>query len=163
MRWSNTIGGRDSNILRVAPDFTVSILNKKHPVIRGYGQHIRDFMFIEDTVNAAITVAEKQKITNGEAFNFGTGKPTKVLDLAELMIKLTGNENILKPIILNNPSVGEIDRQYLSFSKAKEKLGWEPKFNLEESVRNTIQWYSDNKWWFEVIERVSNFYKTKSK
>jgi len=158
IRWSNTIGGRDSNILRVAPDFIRSTLNNKPPIIRGHGQHIRDFMFVEDTINAAMAVGENQKVSNGEAFNFGTGKPTKVLDFAKLIIKLTGNENKLEPVVLYNPTPGEIERQYLSFDKAKEKLGWVPRFSLEEGLKKSIDWYSKNMWWFAVVDKVSKFY-----
>ena len=95
-------------------------------------------------------------------FNFGTGKPTKVLDLANMIIRLTGNESKLKPVVLNKPTSGEIDKQYLSAEKAGKVLGWKPQHSLEEGLNKCIGWYSENKWWMEVIERVSKYYSIKS-
>lgn len=161
VRWSNTIGGRDANFLRAAPDFITSILNNKNPVIRGNGKHIRDYMYITDAVDGILKIAENSNISNGEAFNIGTEKPTSVLELANKIIKLIGQEGKMEPIILGKPTVGEIDVQYLACKKAKQKLGWEPKVNLEESLLKTIQWYSENLWWQQVIERVKSFYDIK--
>ena len=162
VRWSNTIGGRDSNILRACPDFITSVLKGKPPLIRGNGEHIRDFMFVDDVVNASMTVAEKQNKSVGEVFNFGTGKPTKVIDLAKIIIRLTGNEGKMEPIIMNKPTPGEIARQYLLAEKARKKLGWRPQYGLEDGLKKCIDWYKDNRWWVEVIERVSKYYNIKA-
>jgi CDP-glucose 4,6-dehydratase len=158
-RWSNTIGGKDSNYLRVAPDFIAAIMNGKSPVIRGNGKHIRDYMYVSDAVDGILSLAEKQKLTNGEVFNFGTEKPTSVVELAKLIIKIMGKEGKMEPVILNKPTVGEIDIQYLSAKKTKTKLKWCPNFNLKEGLTETIKWYQANLWWQNVIRRVKEFYK----
>mgnify|MGYP001604874064 CR=1 FL=1 len=94
-------------------------------------------------------------------FNFGTGKPTKVIDLANMIIKLTGNESKLKSVVMNKSTPGEIDRQYLSADKARKELGWKSEYSLEEGLKKCIEWYANNKWWMEVIERVSKYYNIK--
>ena len=158
IRWSNTFGGRDSNILRAVPDFITSLLNNKPPVIRGNGKHIRDYMYVSDAVDGILLVAENRNKSSGEAFNIGTEKPTSVLDLSKLIIKLMKLENKLSPILMNNPLIGEIGVQYLSYKKANQVLGWEPKVSLEEGLIKAIDWYKNNTLWFNVMERVSNFY-----
>jgi len=158
VRWSNTYGGRDSNILRAVPDFIMSILNNKPPIIRGNGKHIRDYMYVDDAISGILLIAEKQAKSNGEAFNIGTERPTSVLDLAKLITKLMKLEVKTSPIILNKPLYGEIEVQYLSYKKAYQVLGWEPKINLEDGLKDTIEWYKNNRHWLNVINKVSNFY-----
>lgn len=158
VRWSNTYGGRDSNILRAGPDFITTVINKKPPVVRGHGRHVRDFMYVSDAVDGILAVAENSKVSNGETFNLGTGKPLTVEEFARLVIKLSAAKDVLLPIILNKPTPGEIEKQYLSYKKAKEKLGWQPKVNLEEGVKLTIKWYTENQWWQDVIKKVGSFY-----
>lgn len=155
-RWSNTIGGRDANILRVGPSIILSVINGKQPVIRYSGEEIRDYMYVEDAVNAMLSIVQNQNVSEGEAFNFGTGKPTKIKDFARLVIKLAGFDGKLEPKILNQPSPGEITKQYLSSEKAKNILNWSPKFILEDSLKLTIDWFRENDWWINVMKEYQN-------
>lgn len=161
VRWANTYGGRDANLLRAVPDFVTSILNGRPPTIRGSGKQVRDYMYVTDAVAGIIAVAENQGVTNGEAFNLGTEKPTSVEDLAKLIIQVSGNEGRFKPVILGETIPGEIDVQYLSSRKARELLGWNPEVDLKEGLAYTIKWYKENRWWGSVMERVSEFYNLK--
>jgi CDP-glucose 4,6-dehydratase len=155
-RWSNTIGGRDANLLRVAPDFITSILHKKNPTIRGNGKHIRDYMYVEDAVSGIVKVAENKSISNKKIYNLGTETPTSVIDLANLIIKKMGYEGKMKPIVLDRETKGEITRQYLSSKRAREELKWVPKNSLEEAVDKTIQWYKQNPEWYSIMQKVSS-------
>jgi CDP-glucose 4,6-dehydratase len=158
-RWSNTIGGRDSNILRAGPSIILPVINGKQPVIRYTGEEVRDYMYVEDAVSAMLSLAQNQNASKGEAFNFGTGNPTKIKDFAKLVIKLAGFDGKLEPEILNKPSPGEIVKQYLSSEKSKKMLKWMPKFTLEDGLKLTIDWFRKNKWWVDVIEKVSKYYR----
>ena len=157
-RPSNVIGGKDANILRVVPDFVLSVLKNKSPIIRGNGKHIRDYTYVKDTVAALKLIGEKQERSNGEIFNLGTGIPTSVLEIADLVIELSGSKNKLKPVLLNKSTPGEIDKQYLSSKKIKKVLGWEPKFSLREGLKETLEWYRENPKWQRVVERVNKYY-----
>ena len=75
----------------------------------------------------------------GQAFNFGTGNPIKVIDLVNMIISISGKTH-LKPRILNE-ATGEIKEQYLSCEKAKKLLKWQPQFGLKEVLRKTYEWY----------------------
>lgn len=156
-RCSNVIGGRDSNILRAIPSFVYAIMNDKNPKIRSNGKMIRDYMYVDDAVRAIMTLGEKQQKTNGFAFNFGTGKPTTVLELADEVLKNFGKTNV-KLEILNETIKGEIERQYLSNKLAREKLGWEPQTIFSEGVRKSVEWYKKNSWWLEVMEEEARSY-----
>lgn len=161
IRCSNIYGGRDANILRIIPEFILNVLDGKPPVIRGSGEHIRDYMHVGDAVNAYLTVAENQDVSNSEEFNFGTGRPTKVIDLTKLLIKTMGKD--MQPVTLGSEShKSEISQQYLDSSKAEKTLGWKPKISLEEGLKMTAEWYAENPWWRAVMKNVSDYYSADS-
>ena len=157
-RWSNVIGGRDANYLRALPDFIITMLKNKPPAIRGNGKHIRDYMYVTDAINGVLLLAEKNSQVKGEAFNFGTERPTSVIDLANLVIKYMNFGNKLEPVILNKSTPGEISGQYLTAKKAVNELKWKPHVDLESGIKLTIEWYRKNSWWLDVIERVKHYY-----
>ncbi|MBI2674886.1 MAG: SDR family NAD(P)-dependent oxidoreductase [Candidatus Aenigmarchaeota archaeon] len=157
-RGSNAYGRRDANILRAVPDFILSLLDGRQPAIRGHGRHQRDFMYIDDIVSALTVLYEKNKITNGDVFNFGTSKPISVYDLALNIIKAAGQEGKIEPLVLGKDFSGEIDTQYVSYRKANEKFGWQPKYTLEEGLKRTIEWYRQNTWFRDVIRKTSEYY-----
>ena len=147
-RCANIYGPGDLNFSRIIPDtFRSAILNKK-PVIRSDGSPLRDYLYIKDAVNAYLKLAEallsdKNRVS-GEAFNFGIGRPVSVIDLVRLMLKVAGKEN-LKPVILSKKKIhGEIDKQYLSISKAKKVLNWSPRYTLRDGLRETFHWYLEH-------------------
>jgi CDP-glucose 4,6-dehydratase len=120
-----------------------SVLRKEPVVIRSDGASIRDYLYIEDGVSANVLLAERlaqNPVLRGEAFNFSYEQPITVLDLVERTLKLMGSS--VKPVILNEV-VNEIPRQFLSATKARKVLGWQPRHPLEEGLRKTIDWYKD--------------------
>jgi CDP-glucose 4,6-dehydratase len=143
-RCGNFYGGGDLNFNRIVPGTIRSLIRNKQPIIRSDGKLIRDYIYIEDVVNAYLLLAEKMeenlKII-GEAFNFSCENPISVLELVNLIIKFF-NKNNLKPVILNNAS-NEIPKQYLSAKKASEALNWRPIFTLEDGLKKTISWYEN--------------------
>lgn len=160
-RWSNTIGGRDVNILRAAPDFITSIMHGKPPTIRGDGKQIRDYIYVTDAVSGILAVAENKNKANGDVFNLGTERPTSVLDIANLVIEKMGMKNKMKPAVAGKNNPGEIDNQYLSAKKAREKLKWSPKVPLEEGVAKAAEWYKKHPEWYDVMLRVKKYWDSK--
>lgn len=141
-RCGNLFGGGDLNFNRIVPQTIESIINNEAPIIRSDGTFIRDYIYVEDAALAYILLAEKMEELNiyGEAFNFSNEVRLTVLDLVNMILKQMDSE--LKPIILNQGS-HEIRNQYLSAKKAKELLGWEPKYNTEQGLIKTIEWYRE--------------------
>jgi CDP-glucose 4,6-dehydratase len=140
-RCGNLFGPGDMNFNRIIPGTMLSIVNNNRPVIRSDGSPVRDYVFIQDIVNAYITLAERMedKKLHGMAFNFGTGEPVSVLELTHKILRVAGREDLV-PEILNNAS-GEILQQYLSSDRAKRLLAWEPGANLEQRLAETYDWY----------------------
>ena len=141
-RCGNFYGGGDLNFSRIIPDTIRSLFHNKRPVIRSNGKYIRDYIYVKDVANAYLILAEKlknQKI-RGHAFNFSNETPINVIDLVSKIIKLYGKPN-LKPKVLNIVK-SEILNQYLSSEKARNMLGWNPIYSLDDGLKETIQWYN---------------------
>lgn len=142
-RCGNFYGGGDLNWNRIVPGTIRSVLREQRPLIRSDGQHVRDYFYIEDGAAAYILLAEhlaQNPDLRGEAFNFSNETPITVLELVQHVLDLMGSD--LTPIILNE-AMNEIRQQYLSARKAREVLGWQPLFTLEEGLRRTIDWYTE--------------------
>ena len=140
-RCGNIYGGCDLNWSRVVPGTIRSLLRGERPIIRSDGTFLRDYVYVEDAVDAYVSMAANAHLPNvrGEAFNFGPDNPTSVLDIVSATADVMGRKD-LEPVILNQAQ-GEIRDQYLDSTKAKSVLGWEPKYDLEKGLRLTVEWY----------------------
>ena len=139
-RCGNFYGGGDLNFNRLVPGTIKSVIEDQIPIIRSDGLFIRDYIYVADAVSAYMTCAEKADLPNvrGQAFNFSTEKYHSVIDVVNLILKLSKSD--LKPKILNQAS-NEIREQYLSSKKAETVLDWQAKYTLDEGLTNTINWY----------------------
>jgi CDP-glucose 4,6-dehydratase len=111
-------------------------------VIRSDGQFVRDLLYVKDAADAYVLVAERlaeDRRLIGEAFNFGMGLRLTVSSLVRTVLEMMDRTD-LEPIIMNQAS-NEIREQYLCSDKAQEKLGWTPRFDLTNGLRETIAWY----------------------
>ncbi len=142
-RCGNFYGGGDLNWNRLVPGTVRSVLRGQRPIIRSDGQYIRDYFYVEDGVGANLLLAERlaeNPDLGGEAFNFSNELQVTVLELVEGILALMSND--LKPDV-RNEATHEIRHQYLSASKARRMLDWEPRFTLDEGLKRTIGWYKD--------------------
>lgn len=145
-RCGNIFGPGDFNFSRIIPDAVRSAIMNNKLIIRSDGKFIRDYIYVDDVVNAYLSLSEKfQRLKlDGNAFNFSYEKPISVLELVKIIYYLTGKELNYK--ILDQAKY-EIKKQYLLSKKAKKILGWKPRFTLEEGLKKTIEWYKDNSRW----------------
>jgi CDP-glucose 4,6-dehydratase len=140
-RCGNFYGPGDLNFNRIIPGTIRSVLNNKRPIIRSDGSNIRDYFYVKDGAFAYMHLAEKmEKIKlHGKAFNFSNEQKITVLEITNKILKLMKRED-LKPKILNQAK-NEIKDQYLSAKKAKNLLNWRARYTLDESLKETIDWY----------------------
>lgn len=142
-RCGNLYGGGDLNWNRIVPGTIRSVLRGQRPVIRSDGNYVRDYFYVEDAAEAYILLAERladNRDLSGQAFNFSNEAQVTVLEIAELILSVSGSD--LQPDIRDEAS-NEIRRQYLSAAKARCILGWEPLFPLRDGLSRTISWYKD--------------------
>jgi CDP-glucose 4,6-dehydratase len=142
-RCGNFYGGGDLNYNRIVPGTIRSILLGERPIIRSDGTFIRDYIYIRDAVNAYLFLAEKmgELDVHGEAFNFSNEIQLTVLELTNDILRIMDRTD-LEPVVLNKAK-SEIKHQYLSAAKAKDMLGWNPTYTVEEGLKETIDWYKE--------------------
>ena len=140
-RCGNVYGGGDLNWSRIVPGTIRLFLRGERPIIRSDGTFIRDYIYVKDVVRAYMRLADRlgDDRVAGEGFNFSTEKPMIVLEMVNLIQKLMDCTHIEPDI--QNCAEGEIRHQYLSAAKARDILNWEPTYDLEAGLKETITWY----------------------
>jgi CDP-glucose 4,6-dehydratase len=151
-RFANLYGGGDTNPSRLVPEAVTAAINGRAPIVRSDGSPERDFLYVEDAVDAYLAIAEAlidpagtggPGPAAGEAFNAGAGRPHRVLDVVNLICRLAGTG--VEPDIRGaGTPAGEIDRQYVDASKLTELTGWKPRTSLEEGLAKTIAFYREH-------------------
>ncbi|MEA2379797.1 MAG: hypothetical protein QOD13_3704 [Thermoleophilaceae bacterium] len=141
-RLANVYGPGDLNWSRIIPDSARALARGERPVIRSDGTPERDYLYVEDAVDAylAIGASLERSELGGRAWNAGWGKPIPVIDVVRKLIEVSGRE--IEPDVRGEGTPhGEIDRQYLDSTAIREQLGWEPRWELERGLTATWEWY----------------------
>ena len=140
LRYFNVYGPRQdpsSQYAAVIPKFIQRVLDDKPPMIFGDGEQTRDFTFIGDVVEANILASESDATG---IFNIGRGERVSINQLAKLVIGLAGNS--VKPIH-EEPRPGDVRHSLADISRARE-FGYNPKYNLEQGLKETIRVTNSN-------------------
>ena len=138
LRYFNVFGPRQnpySEYSAVIPKFISLILEGNAPTINGDGSITRDFVFVKDVVHANI------KAINTEAegvFNIANGKQTSLKELAELIMKKVGTK---VEIIYGPNRIGDVQDSLADITEAKNKLQYNPKYDIKKGLKETIKWY----------------------
>jgi CDP-glucose 4,6-dehydratase len=142
-RFANVYGGGDLNWSRVVPDTCRSLAKGEAPAIRSDGTPERDYLYVEDAVDAYLAVAASldDETRRGRAWNAGWGSPVAVREIVERLIAVSGRE-VAADVKGDGTPHGEIDRQYLDASAIRTELGWEPLVGLDDGLRRTYDWYA---------------------
>ena len=139
-RCGNLFGGVDLNFNRIVPGTIRSLILGERPVIRSDGKMVRDYIYVEDIVNANLLLARTLMggRERGEAFNFSWEAPLSVIEIVGEISKVM--KSGLKPQILCN-ACNEIPEQYLSSEKARKRLGWVKEWGMESGLEKTVEYY----------------------
>ena len=138
IRIFNTYGpNMQLNDGRVVTNLIVQALNNEDLTIYGDGSQTRSFSYVSDTVAGIIAMMNSEYY---EVFNIGNPYEMTVKELAETILKLTKSSSkiIFKPLPNDDPQQRKPD-----ITKAKEKLNWEPKIDLETGLNTTIEWIKE--------------------
>ena len=120
--------------------------NKELPVY-GDGKNIRDWLYVDDHCDAVLTVLEKGQI--GEVYNIGGNNEIKNIEIVKQILNYMNKpESMIKYV---TDRLGHDRRYAIDASKIKNELGWEPKFNFNEQIKMTVDWYLNNSEWLEHV------------
>jgi len=147
-RFCNIYGPGQLNFSALFPDGIRSALGYTAFIPRGNGEHVRDFIYIDDVIDLYIKISKKLAddpgSCSGEVFNAGTNSPITVKEVLKEIYSLVGNYDdfeIIEKRMLSNKTIGEINYQYMDYEKAFDHFSWKPTCSLQEGTRKTIAWF----------------------
>jgi nucleoside-diphosphate-sugar epimerase len=144
LRYFNAYGPRQSprtQYAAVVPLFIEACLGGTNPTIHGDGEQSRDFTYIEDVVEANLRAAAAPEAASGTVVNVGGGRaPTTINRILAILAELTGAhpEPVQEP-----PRPGDIRQSQADVSRAAELIGYQPKVDIEEGLRRTVEWFRE--------------------
>jgi UDP-glucose 4-epimerase len=143
VRYFNVFGPRQdptSQYSGVMSRFMLAVLEGQIPVVYGDGEQSRDFTFIANVVDETLRACEAQG-ASGMVFNGGTGARITLNQVLQQLRQITGAEINAQ---YDPPRNGDIRDSQADISLARKVLGYEPKVNFEEGLRQTWAWYKEN-------------------
>jgi UDP-glucose 4-epimerase len=130
--------GQTGDYAGVITVFIKQVLNDEPITVHGDGSQTRDFVFVEDVVQANRLAATTDN--TGRAYNIGTGESITIRELAELIQDLTDSN---ADIVHTEPRDGDIQQSQADISRAQRKLDYEPTVSLREGLKRTIDWFKN--------------------
>ncbi len=142
---------------KLIPLMIANALNDKPLPVYGEGLNVRDWLYVEDHCKAIDLILHKGRI--GEVYNIGGHNEMRNIDIVRLICKALGKPESLITYVADRK--GHDMRYAIDPTKIHNELGWLPETKFEEGIQKTIQWYLDNREWWETIisGEYQNYYK----
>ncbi len=142
-RQTNTYGGGDYHLTHVVTSTILSLLKGEQPVIKSDGTPTKAYLYVEDTVEGYIRLAEEAHHdgVRGEAFNI-TCESVSVLELVKTIIEVSGQA--IEPKVIGTAATTRHDLEHLSMEKSKNVVNWHYRFPLKDGLQKTFEWYKNN-------------------
>lgn len=144
LRYFNVFGRKQnpySEYSAVIPKFIKAILENKEIKINGNGEQSRDFTYIDNVIEANLRACVSINNAAGQIFNVGFGESTSVNKLYKLISNLLKKDTIVKYVPERK---GDIKNSLSDISKTKRVLKYNPKYNIQDGLKKTIEWYLKN-------------------
>ena len=125
----------------------INALHKKELPVYGEGLNVRDWLYVEDHCKAIDLVLHKGRI--GEVYNIGGHNEKTNIEVVKKIISILGRDESLIKYVTDRP--GHDMRYAIDPSKITAELGWYPETSFEEGIKKTVDWYLNNKHWWESI------------
>lgn len=140
VRCSNVFGPYDYNRSRLIPNNIVRLLNGEQPLMYGSGNMQREFIYIDDVVDAYIAIVERGI---SSVYNIGNNTALSIRYVIEtISYNVLGKQ--LEPVIVPRTNFKEIERQCIDPARLMVDTGWKPKYNLWDGLCKTVEWYRGN-------------------
>lgn len=142
---------------KLIPLMITRALNDQSLPVYGKGENIRDWLYVEDHCSAVDLVMRNGRV--GEVYNIGGHNEKSNLEIVKLILKILGKPETLITFVADRP--GHDLRYAIDNTKIKNELGWSPQLRFEDGIQKTVQWYLDNRSWWENIlaGEYKNYYE----
>ena len=142
---------------KLIPLMIANALNDKPLPVYGKGKNVRDWLYVEDHCIAIDRIIHEGRV--GEIYNIGGHNERTNLEVVKTIIKELGKSEDLIQYVTDRP--GHDMRYAIDPTKIRNELGWEPTTAFDDGIKKTIDWYLDNKpWWENIISgEYQNYYE----
>ncbi|MCU0666113.1 MAG: GDP-mannose 4,6-dehydratase [Candidatus Omnitrophica bacterium] len=143
LRITNTYGPRHQMMhdeYGVLNWFIRKAIDDQEVPVFGNGLILRDFLYVEDLVEALLECGLCDR-AYGNIFNVGSGRPTNFVELAKIIIRITGNGKFKFTVFSKERKQIEPGDYYADISKIKNVVGWKPRVELEQGIKDTVDYY----------------------
>ena len=137
---------------KVIPLFATNALDDARLPLYGDGLQCREYTHVEDHCRGILLALEKG--APGEVYNIGAGNEMRNIDMARFLLAEIGKPESLIEHVKDRPGH---DRRYALDSGKLRSLGWQPRYDATEALRATVQWYAENRWWWEPIKSGDHY------
>jgi CDP-glucose 4,6-dehydratase len=137
-RCANTFGPGDLNMNRIVPGIMEAAIKSQTLQIRSDGKMIREYIYVEDSIDGYISLGENIDKARGQAFNVAS---ENIMSVTEIVDRISTILGIPVEINILNQAKAEIPKQYLDGSKITKTIGWRPKADFEKAITETYRWY----------------------
>lgn len=137
---------------KLIPLFITNLIDGKKVPVYGDGLNKRDWIYVVDNCEAIDFVMRNGKV--GEAYNIGAGNERTNMEITKTLISELGKNQDSIEFVKDRP--GHDKRYSLDCSKIN-KLGWKPRFNFEKAMKETVEWYKENEWWWRKIKTGEHY------
>ena len=131
---------------KVIPLFVTNLLEDKPVPLYGDGLNVRDWIHVEDHAAGIHAVLENGEF--GQIYNVAGGNELTNIELTKRICDLLGKPHSLITPVTDRPGH---DRRYSVDTTRARALGWEPRWDLDDGLIATVEWYRENRWWWEPI------------
>jgi len=136
---------------KVMPLFITRALNDEELPVYESSQNTREWIHVDDHCAAIAAVLDRGRV--GETYFVGTGEERSVMQVADAVLAALGKPESLKKTVADRP--GHERRYLLDSTKLRTELGWSPTITWEMGIPATVEWYADNRdWWEPLLERA---------
>ena len=142
---------------KLIPLMIANCLNDKPLPVYGKGENVRDWLYVEDHCKAIDLIIHNGRV--GEVYNIGGHNEMKNIDIVKIICKELGKPESLITYVSDRK--GHDMRYAIDPTKIHNELGWLPETKFADGIKKTIQWYLDNKEWWETIisGEYQNYYE----
>jgi len=134
---------------KLIPLFVTNLIDNIKVPLYGDGMNVRDWIYVDDNCAALDVALHKGRI--GEIYNIGAGNEKPNIWITKKIIELTGkDESMIKPVA---DRLGHDRRYSVDCSKIKSELGWECRYDFEEALKKTVDWYKENESWWRPLKK----------
>ena len=133
---------------KIIPLFVTNLLDGKHVPLYGDGQNMRDWLHVEDHCRGIALVLQGGRA--GEIYNIGGGTELTNKELTGLLLQATDRDESFVDRVADRKGH---DRRYsVDIGKIQSELGYEPQVDFKTGLADVVQWYRDNRWWWEPLK-----------